>query len=189
MNSVLKLSPNENYFSEELVGILWTEFKLFISNWKRFDLYLPLLKPKNRVRFLLPFHQSKWKQISVQIWPWTTWIQYIRYLTVPQWSSFHWKLTSFGGREVKSLYLSISQYMTLCLSVLYLYLLPMIIWQCKVWNDFTIPKYICISWKIPTNLPIQVNKILWKFQVTRGTRKKNLYQQLFADGHFTIGEK
>ena len=29
MNLALKLSPNENYFTEELVGILWTEFKLF----------------------------------------------------------------------------------------------------------------------------------------------------------------
>ena len=27
MNLNLKLSPNENYFTEELVGILWTEFK------------------------------------------------------------------------------------------------------------------------------------------------------------------
>ena len=29
MNLTLKLSPNKNYFTEELVGILWTEFKLF----------------------------------------------------------------------------------------------------------------------------------------------------------------
>ena len=29
MNLTLKLSPSENYFTEELVGILWTEFKLF----------------------------------------------------------------------------------------------------------------------------------------------------------------
>ena len=41
------------------------------------------------------FHQIfEWKhEISVQIWPWTNWIQFIRYLPVPQWSSFHWKLT------------------------------------------------------------------------------------------------
>ena len=50
-NLALKLAPNENYFTEELVGILWTEFKLFISNWKRFDPYLPLLKPKNSSSF------------------------------------------------------------------------------------------------------------------------------------------
>ena len=49
-NLALKLAPNENYFTAELVGILWTEFKLFIWNWKRFDLYFPLLKPKNRAR-------------------------------------------------------------------------------------------------------------------------------------------
>ena len=29
MNLALKLTPNENYFTEELVGSLWTEFKLF----------------------------------------------------------------------------------------------------------------------------------------------------------------
>ena len=29
MNSTLKLYPNENYFTEEIIGILWTEFKLF----------------------------------------------------------------------------------------------------------------------------------------------------------------
>ena len=51
MNLALKLAPNENYFTEELVGILLTVFKLFISNWKRFDLYLPLLKPKKRAHF------------------------------------------------------------------------------------------------------------------------------------------
>ena len=48
-----KLSPKESYFTEELVGILWTEFKLFISNWSRFDLYLPLLKPKKGFFFWL----------------------------------------------------------------------------------------------------------------------------------------
>ena len=95
-NLALKLAPNGNYFTEELVGILWIEFKLYISNWKRFDLYLPLLKTKNRARFLFPFCQTfEWKhKISVQIWPWTIWIQFIRYLPVPQWSSSHWKITS-----------------------------------------------------------------------------------------------
>ena len=53
-NLTLKLAPNENYFTEELVGILWTEFKLFISNWKRFDLYVPLLKAKNALVFNFP---------------------------------------------------------------------------------------------------------------------------------------
>ena len=50
-NLVLRSAPNDNYFTEELVGILWIEFKLFISNWNRFDLYFPLLKPKNRACF------------------------------------------------------------------------------------------------------------------------------------------
>ena len=43
---VRKLVPNDDCFTEELVGILSIEFKLFISNWKRFDCYFPLLKPK-----------------------------------------------------------------------------------------------------------------------------------------------
>ena len=53
-------------------------------------------KAKNRAYFLLPFRQIfEWKhEISVQFWPWTNWIQFIRYLPVPQWSSFYWKLTS-----------------------------------------------------------------------------------------------
>ena len=54
MNLALKLFPKENYFTEELVGLLWTEFKLFISNWKRFDLYLALLKPKKNALFYFP---------------------------------------------------------------------------------------------------------------------------------------
>ena len=55
-NLTLKLAPSDNYFTEELVGISWMELKLFISNWKRFDLYyLPLLKPKNRALFFFFF--------------------------------------------------------------------------------------------------------------------------------------
>ena len=50
-NLALKLGPNENYCTEELVGISWIEFKLLISFWKRFDLYLPLLKPKKPSSF------------------------------------------------------------------------------------------------------------------------------------------
>ena len=120
-NLALKLVPNDNYFTEKLVDISWIEFqlfisnwkrfdpyfpllkqknwaqffwnesfwmksqskglevsikwqllhwgiefKLFISNWKRFDLYFPLLKPKNQARFLLPFRQSKWKHESMK---------------------------------------------------------------------------------------------------------------------------
>ena len=42
-NLALKLAPNDNFSTEELVGILWTEFKLFLSNWKRFDCYFSLL--------------------------------------------------------------------------------------------------------------------------------------------------
>ena len=66
-NLALKLASNENYFTEELLGILWIEFKLFISNWKRFDpYYFPLLKTKKRAHFLLPFLQSKWKYESMK---------------------------------------------------------------------------------------------------------------------------
>ena len=156
MNLVLKLSPNKNYLTEELVGILSTEFKLFISNWKRFDPYFSPLKTKkglnfyfpsaktwkyesksqskghevhwgtvrylmnciqvvyfklkeiwllfsnakakNRARFLLPFRQIfEWKhEISVQIWPWTTCIQFKRYLSVTHWIFFG------GGGEISS---------------------------------------------------------------------------------------
>ena len=32
-------------------------------------------------------------------------------------------------------------------------------------------------------------KILQKFQVIWGTRKKNIQQQIFAGGHFAIGGK
>ena len=53
-NLALKLSPIKNYFTEELIGILLTEFKLFISNWKRFDLYLPQLKAKNVLVLHIP---------------------------------------------------------------------------------------------------------------------------------------
>ena len=67
----LKLGPNDNCFTEKLVGILWTEFKLFISNWSRFDCYLPLLKPKKRVSFFFFFFFFEWKQFPVQIWPWS----------------------------------------------------------------------------------------------------------------------
>ena len=40
------LSLKAMKFTEELFGISWIEFKLFISNWKRFDCYFPMLKPK-----------------------------------------------------------------------------------------------------------------------------------------------
>ena len=55
MNLVLKLSPKENYFNEELEDILWTEFKLFSSNWSRFDLHFPLLKTKKTGSFFFFF--------------------------------------------------------------------------------------------------------------------------------------
>ena len=65
----MKLGLNDNWGTGRYLLI---EFKLFISNWKRFDLYFPLLKPKNRAHFLLPFRQSMkvWNQISVQR-PWS----------------------------------------------------------------------------------------------------------------------
>ena len=47
----MKSGSKDNCFTEELVGILWTEFKLFISKWSRFVLYLPQLKPKKQVGF------------------------------------------------------------------------------------------------------------------------------------------
>ena len=68
-NLVLKLASNDNYFTEELVGILWTEFKLFISNWNRFGIYFPFLKPKKWALFFF-FFFFEWKQFPVQIWPW-----------------------------------------------------------------------------------------------------------------------
>ena len=54
------LSQKAMKFTEELVDISWVELKLLISNWKRFDFYFPLLKPKNWARFLLlkPKHES-----------------------------------------------------------------------------------------------------------------------------------
>ena len=98
MNLVLKLSPKGNYFTEELVGILLTEFKLFISFWKRFDLYFPLLKPKNRARFLLPFRQNMnvWKQISVKghevhwgtVWYLMNWIKVVYFKLKEIWMLF-----------------------------------------------------------------------------------------------------
>ena len=65
-NLALKLAPNDNYFIEELVGILWIEFKLFISNWKRFHPYFPLLITKKPAGFLLPFRQCKCKYESMK---------------------------------------------------------------------------------------------------------------------------
>ena len=65
-NLALNLAPNDNCFTEELIDISWIEFKLSISNWKRFECYFPLLKPKKRARFLLPFRQSKWKYESMK---------------------------------------------------------------------------------------------------------------------------
>ena len=53
MNLVLKLAPKENYFTEELVGTLWTELKLFISFWKRFS-PAKAKKPSSFFTFLLP---------------------------------------------------------------------------------------------------------------------------------------
>ena len=46
-----------------------TEFKLFTSNWKSFDLYLSLLKPKKKKKtlFLLHFRQTfEWKQFLMK---------------------------------------------------------------------------------------------------------------------------
>ena len=52
------LSQKAMKFTEELVGISWIEFKLFISNWKRFDLYFPLLKPKKQRSFFFFLNES-----------------------------------------------------------------------------------------------------------------------------------
>ena len=59
----LKLAPNNNYSTEELVDISWIEFKLFISNWKIFDWYFPMLKPKNGLVFYFPSAKA-WKYES-----------------------------------------------------------------------------------------------------------------------------
>ena len=46
------------------------ELKFFISNWKRFDLYFPLLKPKNWSRFLLLLLPVLFKYVpALSIWP------------------------------------------------------------------------------------------------------------------------
>ena len=73
MNLVLKLASNENYFTEELVGTLWTQLKLFISSWKRFDLYLPLLKAKKVIFFYFPSakplieSKAQWKKSTTKV--------------------------------------------------------------------------------------------------------------------------
>ena len=59
MNLALNLSPNKNYFTEELVGILLIEFKLFISNWKRFWLLFSIAKAKKRAHFLIKANLSQ----------------------------------------------------------------------------------------------------------------------------------
>ena len=46
------LSQKAMKLTEELFVISWIEFKLFISNWKWFDCYFPLLKPKKWACFL-----------------------------------------------------------------------------------------------------------------------------------------
>ena len=71
-NLALKLASNDNYFTEELVGIIWIKFKLFISNWKIWPVFAPA-KAKKPSWFFLPFRQIfEWKhEIPVQIWPWT----------------------------------------------------------------------------------------------------------------------
>ena len=38
LKKAMKLGPNDNWGTGRY---LWIEFKLFISNWKRFDLYFP----------------------------------------------------------------------------------------------------------------------------------------------------
>ena len=136
------------------------EFKLLTSNWKRFDLYFPLLKPKNRARFLLPFRQTKWKYESMKpnlsqkalklAYHIHTYIYIYIYIYR---SSYIYIYTIFKV-------ISKFEKKKINVPVLYPYLPVMIIWSCKVWNDFTIPKYLCIKSKIPTNLPIQVTKIL-----------------------------
>ena len=90
----LKLAPKENYLTEELVGILQTEFQLFISNWKRFDLYFPSLKPKKEFVFL---NESKSQ---------SKFVPEVR----SQWKLLHWGtgryllnfIQRFGRREVKN---------------------------------------------------------------------------------------
>ena len=60
-------------FTEELVGISWVDFKLFISNWKRFDLYFSMLKPKKRARFFF-LNESFWMKYQskgLEVKPWS----------------------------------------------------------------------------------------------------------------------
>ena len=57
MNLVLKLASNENYFTEELVGILWSEFKLFKVKFAlRFHAFIQRFggrEAKNELGFLV----------------------------------------------------------------------------------------------------------------------------------------
>ena len=56
MNLALKLPPKENYFTEELVGILWTEFKFFYIKLKQiWSLFAPAKAKKNGFIFFFFF--------------------------------------------------------------------------------------------------------------------------------------
>ena len=55
----MKLGPNDNCFTEKL---LWIEFKLFISNWKRFD---PAKAKKIELVFYFPSAKA-WKYESIK---------------------------------------------------------------------------------------------------------------------------
>ena len=59
----LKLDPNDNYFTEELI-VNWIQVVNFILKeiWPLFS----TSKDKKRGCFLLPFRQSKWKHESIK---------------------------------------------------------------------------------------------------------------------------
>ena len=64
----MKLSPNDN---RGTVRNSWIEFKKFISNWKRFDLYFPLPKPKYWARFYFSWwkYQTKSQPKAMKLSP------------------------------------------------------------------------------------------------------------------------
>ena len=69
-NLALKLGPNENYFTEELVGILWTEFKMFKAKFAlRFHAFIQRFggrEVKNELGFLALAMENR-SQISFSL--------------------------------------------------------------------------------------------------------------------------
>ena len=192
MNLVLKIAPNENYFTEELVSILWTEFKLFISNWKRFDLYLALLKPKNRARFLVPFCQSKWKHLSsLNVWLYLASICLISFKDV--YFCFFYiiyihTLYIYTIFKVISKSENILNFCHKCASFVPIFAACDHTVTVKFGMTLQYLNIYVTTQKFPQTFLYRSIKYCESFKSLGELGKKNFYQQLFADGHFTIGE-